>query len=123
MLLTMSQPPDTWVSVVLQKMCTCTTEQVLLRYTLLMSAFISLCVCVFIIWRVRCPGNRRVVYRMEEGEGFADGMTVDANGHLWVACYNGGQVINVDPATGQFHWLNLLPFYLPINLPAFVIIP
>ncbi|XP_017296408.1 regucalcin isoform X1 [Kryptolebias marmoratus] len=45
-------------------------------------------------------GNRRVVYRMEEGEGFPDGMTVDANGHLWVACYNGGQVINIDPATG-----------------------
>ncbi|XP_028254473.1 regucalcin [Parambassis ranga] len=45
-------------------------------------------------------GNRRVVYRMEEGEGLPDGMTVDAEGRLWVACYNGGRVINVDPATG-----------------------
>lgn len=45
-------------------------------------------------------GNRRVVYRMEEGEGFPDGMTVDAEGRLWVACYNGGRVINIDPATG-----------------------
>ncbi|XP_059183810.1 regucalcin [Centropristis striata] len=45
-------------------------------------------------------GNRRVVYRMEEGEGLPDGMTIDAEGRLWVACYNGGRVINIDPATG-----------------------
>nr|XP_046238811.1 regucalcin [Scatophagus argus]XP_046238812.1 regucalcin [Scatophagus argus]XP_046238813.1 regucalcin [Scatophagus argus]XP_046238814.1 regucalcin [Scatophagus argus] len=45
-------------------------------------------------------GNRRVVYHMEEGEGLPDGMTVDAEGRLWVACYNGGRVINIDPATG-----------------------
>ncbi|XP_067356484.1 regucalcin isoform X2 [Channa argus] len=44
-------------------------------------------------------GNRRVVYSMEEGEGLPDGMTVDANGGLWVACYNGGRVINIDPFT------------------------
>uniref|UniRef100_UPI0037E884B4 regucalcin isoform X1 n=1 Tax=Semicossyphus pulcher TaxID=241346 RepID=UPI0037E884B4 len=53
---------------------------------------IYLCVC--------CLGNRRVVYRMEEGEGLPDGMTVDAEGRLWVACYNAGRVINIDPATG-----------------------
>lgn len=45
-------------------------------------------------------GNRRVVYRMEEGEGLPDGMTLDVEGRLWVACYNGGRVINIDPATG-----------------------
>ena len=50
------------------------------------------CVC--------CPGNRRVVYHMEEGEGLPDGMTLDVKGHLWVACFNGGRVINIDPATG-----------------------
>ncbi|KAF7658825.1 hypothetical protein LDENG_00007190 [Lucifuga dentata] len=44
--------------------------------------------------------NRRVVYHMEEGEGLPDGMTVDADGRLWVACYNGGRVINIDPITG-----------------------
>ncbi|TNM93967.1 hypothetical protein fugu_002143 [Takifugu bimaculatus] len=43
-------------------------------------------------------GNRRVVYRMEEGEGLPDGMAIDVKGHLWVACYNGGRVINIDPA-------------------------
>ncbi|XP_040049170.2 regucalcin isoform X1 [Gasterosteus aculeatus] len=45
-------------------------------------------------------GNRRVVYRMEKGEGLPDGMTVDSDGCLWVACYNGGRVINIDPVTG-----------------------
>ncbi|XP_029283006.1 regucalcin [Cottoperca gobio] len=45
-------------------------------------------------------GNRRIVYRMAEGEGLPDGMTVDAEGRLWVACYNGGRVINIDPNTG-----------------------
>ncbi|XP_047432643.1 regucalcin [Mugil cephalus] len=45
-------------------------------------------------------GNRRVVYHLEEGEGLPDGMTLDAAGRLWVACYNGGRVINIDPATG-----------------------
>ncbi|XP_071335615.1 regucalcin [Trachinotus anak] len=53
-------------------------------------------------------GNRRVVYRMEEGEGFPDGMTVDAEGRLWVACYNGGRVINIDPVTGvRLHTVSL----------------
>ncbi|KAM9835834.1 regucalcin [Aulostomus maculatus] len=44
--------------------------------------------------------NRHVVYRMQDGEGLPDGMTIDTNGRLWVACYNGGQVINIDPETG-----------------------
>ncbi|XP_078147322.1 regucalcin isoform X3 [Centroberyx gerrardi] len=52
----------------------------------------SVCVC--------CLGNRRVVYRMEEGEGLPDGMTVDADGRLWVSCYNAGRVVHIDPETG-----------------------
>ncbi|XP_076026835.1 regucalcin [Genypterus blacodes] len=44
--------------------------------------------------------NRHVVYHMEEGEGLPDGLTVDAAGRLWVACFNAGRVINIDPTTG-----------------------
>lgn len=55
---------------------------------------------------VRYLGNRRVVYRLAEGEGIPDGMTLDANGRLWVACFNGGRVLNIDPATGQSDWLD-----------------
>ncbi|XP_063734028.1 regucalcin isoform X2 [Eleginops maclovinus] len=45
-------------------------------------------------------GNRRVVYHLAEGEGLPDGMTLDADGCLWVAIYNGGRVIKIDPETG-----------------------
>ncbi|NP_001291171.1 regucalcin [Esox lucius] len=44
--------------------------------------------------------NRRMVYKMEEGEGIPDGMCIDADDRLWVACYNGGRVICVDPQKG-----------------------
>ncbi|KAM9820495.1 regucalcin [Neosynchiropus ocellatus] len=53
--------------------------------------------------------NRRVVYKMQEEDKIPDGMTVDTNGHLWVACYNGGRVINIDPATGVRLQTVLLP--------------
>ncbi|XP_033737416.1 regucalcin-like [Pecten maximus] len=32
--------------------------------------------------------------------GVPDGMTIDNDGHLWVACYNGGKVACFDPVTG-----------------------
>uniref|UniRef100_V5IIL5 Regucalcin n=1 Tax=Ixodes ricinus TaxID=34613 RepID=V5IIL5_IXORI len=32
--------------------------------------------------------------------GYPDGMTHDALGRLWVACYDGGRVLNIDPETG-----------------------
>uniref|UniRef100_A0AAQ6ISP2 SMP-30/Gluconolactonase/LRE-like region domain-containing protein n=1 Tax=Anabas testudineus TaxID=64144 RepID=A0AAQ6ISP2_ANATE len=57
-----------------------------------------------------CQGNRRVVYHMREKEGLPDGLTVDADGRLWVACYNGGRVINIDPGTG----VCLQTVYLPV---------
>uniref|UniRef100_A0AAY5EZJ2 Regucalcin n=1 Tax=Electrophorus electricus TaxID=8005 RepID=A0AAY5EZJ2_ELEEL len=44
--------------------------------------------------------NRRMVYRLKEDEGIPDGMCIDAEGKLWVACYNGGRVICIDPQTG-----------------------
>ncbi|XP_052120069.1 regucalcin-like [Frankliniella occidentalis] len=33
--------------------------------------------------------------------GHPDGMTMDADGNLWVACFDGGQVIKVDPVAGR----------------------
>lgn len=32
--------------------------------------------------------------------GDPDGMTVDIEGKLWVACWDGGRVLNIDPETG-----------------------
>ncbi|XP_059534877.1 regucalcin isoform X1 [Myotis daubentonii] len=45
--------------------------------------------------------NRRSVYKLEKDEQIPDGMCVDAEGKLWVACYNGGRVIRLDPETGK----------------------
>ncbi|XP_069674718.1 regucalcin-like [Periplaneta americana] len=48
--------------------------------------------------------NRRKVFNLRENgiAGFPDGMTMDNKGTLWVACFNGGQVINIDPVSGSF---------------------
>ncbi|NXG78262.1 RGN protein, partial [Baryphthengus martii] len=46
-------------------------------------------------------GNRRSVYRLEKEESIPDGMCVDTEGKLWVACYDGGRVIRLDPETGK----------------------
>ncbi|XP_053240063.1 regucalcin-like [Podarcis raffonei] len=45
--------------------------------------------------------NRRSVYKMEKEESIPDGMCIDSDGKLWVACYNGGRVIRIDPETGK----------------------
>ncbi|XP_044522936.1 regucalcin-like [Gracilinanus agilis] len=45
--------------------------------------------------------NRRSIYKMEKEEQIPDGMCIDTEGKLWVACYNGGRVIRIDPETGK----------------------
>ncbi|CAL8288315.1 unnamed protein product [Lota lota] len=55
--------------------------------------------------------NRRPVYRLEEEEGIPDGMCVDADGRLWVTCYNGGRVIHIDPNVG----VRVLSVCLPVS--------
>ena len=45
--------------------------------------------------------NRDVVYTFEETDGFPDGMTIDQEGMLWVAMYNGWQVIQLNPFTKE----------------------
>lgn len=45
--------------------------------------------------------NRRHVYKLQQDEGIPDGMCIDAEGKLWVACYNGGRLIRIDPQAGK----------------------
>jgi sugar lactone lactonase YvrE len=45
--------------------------------------------------------NRRVVVRTARGGGSPDGMTIDADGNLWVALWGSGSVGKFDPRTGQ----------------------
>jgi sugar lactone lactonase YvrE len=46
-------------------------------------------------------GNRRSVIRIPEGEGLPDGMTIDSDGMLWVAQWDGHKVSRWDPHSGE----------------------
>ena len=41
--------------------------------------------------------NKRVLVQVPDDEGLPDGLTVDAEGHLWSAQWYGGQVVRYDP--------------------------
>ncbi|XP_034185221.2 uncharacterized protein LOC117606630 [Osmia lignaria lignaria] len=47
--------------------------------------------------------NKSIVFDLQKHNisGLPDGMTIDTNGNLWIALYNGGGVINVDPRNGK----------------------
>lgn len=45
--------------------------------------------------------NRRVAVRIPRGSGAPDGMTIDAEGKLWVALWGAGCVARFDPSTGE----------------------
>lgn len=45
--------------------------------------------------------DRRVAIRIPEGEGFPDGMTIDAEGKLWIALWGGWGVVRYDPESGE----------------------
>ena len=41
--------------------------------------------------------NGKIFFRMPPDSGEPDGMTADSEGHLWVACWNGGAVLRLSP--------------------------
>ncbi|XP_043289097.1 uncharacterized protein [Venturia canescens] len=47
--------------------------------------------------------NKRIAFDFKTNNvsGTPDGMTIDSAGNVWVACYDGGKVISVDPNTGK----------------------
>ncbi|XP_028049530.2 regucalcin isoform X1 [Monomorium pharaonis] len=47
--------------------------------------------------------NKRIVFDLNKTDlkGVPDGMTIDADGNLWVALFGGHHIIHVDPKTGQ----------------------
>jgi sugar lactone lactonase YvrE len=53
--------------------------------------------------------NRRVVVRIARGGGSPDGMTIDADGNLWVALWGSGSVGKFDPRTGQLPQKIIVP--------------
>lgn len=45
--------------------------------------------------------NERVVVNVPDGVGYPDGMTIDTEGRLWVAHWNGSHVLRYDPDNGE----------------------
>jgi sugar lactone lactonase YvrE len=45
--------------------------------------------------------NRRVVIEIPEGGGWPDGMTIDAEGMLWIALWDGWRVARYNPQNGE----------------------
>ncbi|RXG69935.1 Regucalcin [Armadillidium vulgare] len=48
--------------------------------------------------------NRRPVFEFKshpEVKGKPDGMSIDENDNLWVACFDGFQILNIDPRKGK----------------------
>ena len=45
--------------------------------------------------------NRRVVFEFPKAMGSPDGMTIDEEGHLWVALFGGRSVVRLEPDVGE----------------------
>lgn len=58
--------------------------------------------------------NKRVVVEIPETDGWPDGMTVDSEGMLWVALWDGGKVGRYNPLTGRL----IDCFELPVSRPT-----
>ena len=58
--------------------------------------------------------GRRTLHEIPEGGGFPDGMTVDAQGNLWVALWGGRAVVCIDADTGQ----ELIRVPVPVTQPT-----
>ena len=56
--------------------------------------------------------NRRVTIVIPEEDGAPDGMTIDIEGMLWIACWGGWKVARWNPHTGQ----KLMEINLPVSL-------
>lgn len=54
--------------------------------------------------------NPLVLRQLREQDGYPDGMTIDREGALWIALYNGYKVIRIDPVSGE----TLFEVHLPV---------
>jgi sugar lactone lactonase YvrE len=57
--------------------------------------------------------NRRILLQFGDGQGFPDGMTVDSEGCLWIAFWDGGCVRRY---SGEGEWLETIE--MPVSRPT-----
>lgn len=53
--------------------------------------------------------NRSILFEFPASGPLPDGMTVDAEGHLWVALYNGFKVVRINPVSAEIEFRVELP--------------
>lgn len=53
--------------------------------------------------------NKKNVFTFSKEDGVPDGMTIDAEGMLWIALWNGWKVVRINPHTGQIMFNVHLP--------------
>lgn len=58
--------------------------------------------------------NRRIVIDLSSGNGYADGMTIDTEGMLWIALWDGWKVERWNPHTGKL----ISSINLPVSKPT-----
>jgi sugar lactone lactonase YvrE len=68
---------------------------------------------VFDLDRDGRPSNRRVFMQFGNGDGYPDGMTVDSEGHLWIAFWDGWCVRRFSPAGERVATIRL-----PVSRPT-----
>ncbi|MDQ3013062.1 MAG: SMP-30/gluconolactonase/LRE family protein [Acidobacteriota bacterium] len=63
-------------------------------------------------------GNERLVIEIPEGGGSPDGMTIDEEGMLWIALWDGWRVIRVNPASGNGAGAIIDEIKMPVARPT-----
>lgn len=53
--------------------------------------------------------NKRVVSVINKEMGLPDGMTIDEEDHLWIALFDGGKVVRINPEMGKIVYEVILP--------------
>ncbi|HEV3414579.1 MAG TPA: SMP-30/gluconolactonase/LRE family protein [Puia sp.] len=53
--------------------------------------------------------NQQIVTKISGDTILPDGMTIDTEGFLWIALFNAGKVIRIDPMTGETNFEVLVP--------------
>ncbi|XP_054272316.1 regucalcin-like [Macrosteles quadrilineatus] len=56
-------------------------------------------------------GKQVFCFKKNNIDGFPDGMTIDSEGMLWVACFMGARVLRIDPTTGELKFTLQIPSY------------
>ena len=63
--------------------------------------------------------NKKVITSIDEKRGLPDGMAIDSENHLWVALFDGGKVIRINPEIGETVFeVSVAAPKVPLHVPS-----